>query len=149
MDHAINLDEDFVSKVAKAYPLSPMEKEATEKFIDKNLQEGKICPFKSPQAAPSFSVAKKDRSLRPCQDYHYLNKHTIKDAYPLLLVSTLVHQLKGASIFTKMDVRSGYNNVHIKEGDQWKATFIAHKGLFKPTVMFFGLCNSPATFQHS
>ena len=146
-DHAINLDEDFVPKVAKAYPLSPKEKEAAEKFVDENLKEGKIRPSKSPQAAPFFFVAKKDGSLRPCQDYRYLNKHTVKDAYPLPLVSTLVDQLKGASIFTKMDVRSGYNNVRIKEGDQWKAAFITHKGLFEPTVMFFGLCNSPATFQ--
>jgi len=145
--HAINLDEDFVPKMAKAYPLSPKEKEAAEKFVDKNLREGKICPSKSPQAAPFFFVAKKDGFLRPCQDYRYLNKHTIKDTYPLPLVSILVDQLKGVSIFTKMDVKSGYNNVRIKEGDQWKAAFITHKGLFEPTVMFFGLCNSPATFQ--
>jgi len=146
-DHTINLDEDFVPKVVKAYPLSPKEKEAAEKFVDENLREGKIRPSKSPQAALFFFVAKKDGPLRPCQDYRYLNKHTVKDAYPLPLISTLVDQLKGASIFTKMDVRSGYNNVRIKEGDQWKAAFITHKGLFEPTVMFFGLCNSPATFQ--
>jgi hypothetical protein len=55
--------------------------------------------------------------------------------------------LKGSKFFTKLDIRWGYNNVRIKEGDKWKATFITNKGLFKPTVMFFGLRNSPATFQ--
>ncbi|KIN99014.1 hypothetical protein M404DRAFT_30824 [Pisolithus tinctorius Marx 270] len=114
--------------VAKAYLLSPSERESAEKFIKENLREGKIHPSKSPQAAPFFF-------------------NMVKDAYPLPLISDLINKLKGASIFTKMDVRSGYNNVQIKEGDQWKAVFIMHKGLFEPTVMFFGLCNSPATFQ--
>ena len=146
-DHTINLTEDFVPKVAKAYPLSPNEREAAEKCVEDNLREGKFRPSKSPQAALFFFVGKKDGSLRPCQDYRYLNKHTVKDAYPLPLISELVDKLKGTSVFTKMDVRSGYNNVRIKDGDQWKAAFITHKGLFEPTVMFFGLCNSPATFQ--
>ncbi|KIN99395.1 hypothetical protein M404DRAFT_30453 [Pisolithus tinctorius Marx 270] len=125
-DHALNLVEDFILKVAKAYPLSPSERESAEKFIKENLREGKIHPSKSPQAAPFFFVGKKDGSLHPY----------------------LVDKLNRAFIFTKMDVRSGYNNVHIKEGDQWKAVFIMHKALFEPTVMFFRLCNSPATFQH-
>ena len=56
-------------------------------------------------------------------------------------------KLKGSKYFTKLDIRWGYNNVHIEEGDEWKAAFITNKGLFKPTVMFFGLRNSPATFQ--
>ena len=55
--------------------------------------------------------------------------------------------LKGSKYFTKLDIRWGYNNVRIKEGDEWKAAFITNKGLFEPTVMFFGLRNSPATFQ--
>ena len=56
-------------------------------------------------------------------------------------------ELKGAKYFTKLDVRWGYNNIRIKEGDEWKAAFKTNKGLFEPTVMFFGMCNSPATFQ--
>ena len=73
--------------------------------------------------------------------------HTIKDAYPLLLVQNLINQVKDAKVFTKFNVRWGYNNIHIRDSDQWKVAFITHKGLFKPTVMFFGLCNSPATVQ--
>ena len=71
----------------------------------------------------------------------------IKNAYPLPLISDLVDQLKGAKYFTKLDIWWGYNNVWLKEGDEWKAAFITKFGLFEPTVMFFGLCNSQATFQ--
>jgi hypothetical protein len=92
-------------------------------------------------------VSKKDGGSRPCQDYRYLNDWTIKNGYPLPLISELLDKLKEARYFTKLDLRSGYNNVRIKDGDQWKAAFVTNRGLFEPTVMFFGLCNSPATFQ--
>jgi hypothetical protein len=96
----------------------------------------------------SFFVEKKDaKKLRPCQDYQYLNEFTKPNAYPLPLISDLMITLKGSKFFTKLDIRWGYNNVRIKEGDEWKAAFITNKGLFEPTVMFFGLRNSPATFQ--
>ncbi|THH18610.1 hypothetical protein EUX98_g8928 [Antrodiella citrinella] len=98
-------------------------------------------------ASPFFFVSKKDGTLRPCQDYRYLNEGTVKNAYPLPLIGELVDRLKGATIFSKFDLRSGYNNVRIKDGHQWKAAFKCSKGLYEPTVMFFGLCNSPATFQ--
>ena len=118
-----------------------------DEFIDENLRSGKICPSKSPQASPFFFIKKKDGGLRPCQDYHYLNSHTVRDAYPLPLISDLINKLKDTKVFTKFDVLWGYNNVRIKEGDQWKAAFITHWGLYEPTVMFFGMTNSPPTFQ--
>src|ERR1700720_3394628 len=99
-------------------------------------------------ASPFFFVKKKDGKLRPTQDYCKLNKATIKNRYPLLLISELVDRLSGAKVFTKMDVRWGYNNICIKEGDKWKAAFRTNVGLFEPTVMFFGLTNSPAPFQN-
>ncbi|ESK82796.1 reverse transcriptase-rnase h-integrase [Moniliophthora roreri MCA 2997] len=86
-------------------------------------------------------------ALRPTQDYRELNKGTVKNAYPLPLISELLDKLKGATIFTKLDLRNGYNNVRIKDRDQWKAAFKTNRGLFEPTVMFFRLSNSPATFQ--
>src|SRR5215467_6287870 len=98
-------------------------------------------------ASPFFFVAKKDGKLRPCQDYRYLNEHTIKNAYPIPFISQILDKLRDTKYFTKLDIRLGYNNVRIHEGDQWKAAFKTHKGLFEPTVMFFGMCNSPATFQ--
>jgi hypothetical protein len=76
-----------------------------------------------------------------------LNVMTVKNKYPLPLISDLINQLRGAKYFTKLDVCWGYNNVWIKEGDEWKAAFRTNHGLFEPLVMFFGLTNSPATFQ--
>ena len=99
-----------------------------------------IQPSKSPQASPFFFVEKKDaKKLRPCQDYQYLNKYTKPNAYLLPLITDLMVTLKGSKYFTKLDIRWGYNNIRIKEGDKWKAAFITNKGLFEPTVMFFGL----------
>ena len=94
-----------------------------------------------------FFVPKKDRRKWMVQDYQYLNEHTVQNNYPLPLISQLVDKLKGSQYFMKIDLQWGYNNVHIKEGDEWKAAFICYHGSFKPTVMFFGPCNSPATFQ--
>lgn len=94
-----------------------------------------------------FFVAKDNGSLRPCQDYCYLNQFTEKSAYPLPLISDVINKLKGAKLFTQLDLRWGYNNVRIREGNEGKATFTTPKGCFKPTVMFFGLTNSPTTFH--
>lgn len=94
-------------------------------------------------ASPFFFIKKKDGSLRPVQDYRKLNDMTIKNRYPLPLIQELLDKLKGACHFSKLDVRWGYNNVSIAEGDEWKAAFRTNAGLFEPTVMFFGLTNSP------
>jgi len=98
-------------------------------------------------ASPVFFIKKKDGSLRLVQDYRMLNEMTVKNKYPLPLIPELINQLRGAKYFTKLDVRWGFNNVRIKEGDEWKAAFRTNRGLFEPLVMFFGLTNSPATFQ--
>ena len=133
----------------KSYNLTPEEHEQQELFIKENLKKGYIQPLKSPMASPFFFVSKKDGRLRPTQDYWYLNQWTIKNAHPLPLISDIMNKIKasGAKYFTKFDIQWGYNNIRIKEGDQWKAAFKTNLGLFKPMVMFFGLCNSPATFQ--
>src|SRR6266705_3346070 len=94
-----------------------------------------------------FLIKKKDEKFRPVQDYRNLNKWTIPNKYLLPLISELIHDLSGKHLFSKFDVQWGYNNVRIKKGDEWKAAFKTSKGLFELTVMFFGLTNSPATFQ--
>ena len=76
-----------------------------------------------------------------------MNEWTIKNVYPLPLISELMDKIKDGKYPTKLDIRWGYNNVRIKEGDEWKAAFKTNRGLYEPTVMFFGMCNSPATFQ--
>ena len=117
-DHTIELDDLFVPCRAKNYLLNPKEMEALKTFINENLKKGKILPSKSPQASPFFFVLKKDGTFRPCQDYHYVNSHTIKNAYPLPCISDLVDSLKHSQYFTKLDIRWGYNNIWIKETDQ-------------------------------
>ena len=76
-----------------------------------------------------------------------MNAATVKNKYPLPLISELVSQLCGAKYFTKLDVQWGFNNIRIKPGDEWKAAFRTNRGLFEPLVMFFRMTNSPATFQ--
>jgi len=97
--------------------------------------------------APVFFVGRKDGKKRMVQNYRHLNKWTVKNNYPLPLISDVLENIGTKKVFTKMDLRWGYNNVRIKEGDEWKAVFTTPEGFFKPTVMFFGLTNLPATFQ--
>ena len=96
---------------------------------------------------PVFFVGKKDGKKRMVQDYRYLNEWTIKNNYPLPLILDVLENIGMKKVFTKMDLRWGYNNVRIKEEDEWKAAFTTLEGFFKPMVMFFGLTNSPAMFQ--
>jgi RNase H-like domain found in reverse transcriptase/Reverse transcriptase (RNA-dependent DNA polymerase) len=100
-----------------------------------------------PYASGFFFIQKKDGKLWPVQDYHNLNKWTVPNKYPLPLIPDLIHSIAGKMLFMKFDVQWGYNNIPIKPGDEWKAAFKTSEGLFEPMVMFFGLTNSPATFQ--
>ncbi|KAI5115150.1 hypothetical protein M0805_003009 [Coniferiporia weirii] len=122
-DHAIDLKPDFIPHNCKIYPLSPKEQIALNNFLEENLHKGYIQPSKSPMASPFFFIGKKDLDLCTCQDYQALNEGTVKNAYPLLLISKLMDKLKGAKYFTKLDLCSGYNNICIKDRDQWKAAF--------------------------
>jgi hypothetical protein len=110
-DHAIDLKDDFAPKDCKIYPLSPVERTSLDAWITEQLGKGYIRPSKSPQASPFFFVGKKDGKLRPVQDYRYLNTQTIKNAYPIPLISETIDKLKGAKYFSKADVRWGYNNI--------------------------------------
>ena len=96
---------------------------------------------------PVFFVPKKDGKKRMVQDYWYLNSWTIKNNYLLPLISDLIDSIGKKKVFMKIDLRWGYNNVRIKEGDEWKAVFSMPEGSFELTVMFFGLTNSSAIFQ--
>ncbi len=111
-----------------------------EDYIKEALQQGFIRPSTSPSTS-SFFVSKKDGSLRPCIDYQTLNDHTIKLPYPLPLVPAALEELRGASIFLKLDLLSAYNLVHIREGDEWKTAFITPSGHYKYHVIPYGLSN--------
>ena len=146
-DHTIELKDTFKSNKGRLIPLSCKEQEEVSAFIDDQLKKGYIWPSKSEQTSPVFFVPKKNGKKRMIQDYRYLNEHMVKNNYPLPLIVQLVDKLQGTKMFTKMDLRWGYNNIQIKEGDEWKAAFVYHCSAFKPLVMFFGLCNSLSTFQ--
>jgi hypothetical protein len=143
-DHAIELEREPSPGFRKVYPMTQTEMDA---FLEEALAMGRIRQSKSPLGAPVFFIKKKDGKLCFIQDYHALNAITRKNRYPLPLIDDLIHRLKDARYFTKLDVRWGYNNVRIRKGDKWKAAFRTNRGLFEPLVMYFGLTNSPATFQ--
>ena len=115
-DHAIELVPGAKAKGCKVYPISVSEQSELDRFLTENLETGRIRPSKSPMASPVFFIKKKDGSLRLAQDYRMLNDMTVKNKYPLPLISELVNQLRRAKYFTKLDVRWGFNNVRIKEG---------------------------------
>ena len=146
-DHEIHLIPGAVPKDCKVYPLSQTHMKEADKFINENLEKGFIRPSKSQFASPLFFVDKKDGTYRPCQDYRALNDMTIKNRYPIPRIDTLLEKLQGSEWFTKLDFRAGFNNIRIKEGHEHFGAFKTHRGLFEPLVMFFGMCNSPATFQ--
>ena len=141
------MDEAPKKLNAKAYVMMLKEEEALNQWLDEQLKAGLIMESKLRYAVPCFYIPKKDSSLQLVQDYRKLNQVTIKDKTPLPLIGEVIDRLKEAKYFNKLDLIWGYNNVRIKEGDEWKATFLTNKGLFEPQVMYFGLCNLPGTFQ--
>jgi len=146
-DHAIDLKEMFKPRKGRIYPLSKDEREEVQKFVKDQLRKGYIRLSKSPQTLPVFFVGKKNRSKRMVMDYCNLNDQTVKNNYQLPLIIDLIDNMGGKKIFTKIDLRWGFNNVRIKEGDKWKGVFTMHVSSFEPIVMFFGMTNLPATFQ--
>ena len=144
-DHTIELLPGNHKVNCKTYNLTMAEQKELNNFLEENLSTGHIQPFKSQFASAFFSVKKKDGRLHPIQDYQKLNDITVKNQYPLPLISKLIDKLKKAKYYTKLDIRWRYNNIRMKEGNKWKAAFRTNRGLFEPLVMFFGLCNSPTT----
>ena len=148
-DHAIDLEPNWQSKKWKQriYPLNPKEQAELDTYLKEGLEKGHLQPSKSEMASPFFFVAKKGGELRPIVDYRKLNDITVKNKYPLPLIPELVDKWKGCKYFTKLDVRGAFNNIRIKEGDEWKTAFITNRGLYETLVMNFGMVNAPATFQ--
>jgi len=147
-DHAIELKPGAPSMLpGKIYPLNPLEQEELQKFVQDHLSKGYIHLSKSPYTSSFFFIKKKDGKLCPVQDYRHLNEWTIHNQYLLPLIPELINHVRNKDLFTKFDVQWGYNNICIKNGDEWKAAFVTNEGLFELTVMFFGLTNSSTTFQ--
>jgi hypothetical protein len=147
-DHAIDLKPDAPDTInCKVYPLNQRYCLSLRKWLDKQLAKGYIQRSLSPIMSSFFFIKKKDNKLHPVQDYRTLNKHMVKNNAPLPNMKQAIADLADSFIFTMFNVRWGYNNVWIKDGDQYKAAFKTCFGVFEPNVMFFGLTNSLATFQ--
>ncbi|KAL0150908.1 hypothetical protein M9458_053827 [Cirrhinus mrigala] len=146
-DCAIDLVPGATPPRGRVFPLSRAESEAMNTYIQEELAKGFIAPSTSPASAGFFFVKKKDGGLRPCIDYRGLNEVTIKYRYPLPLVPSALEQLRSARVFTKLDLRSAYNLIRIRAGDEWKTAFSTTSGHYEYRVMPFGLANSPSYFQ--
>ncbi|UYV83886.1 hypothetical protein LAZ67_X000509, partial [Cordylochernes scorpioides] len=144
--HRINTGDAKPSK-KMPYRVSPSERKVIQEEVDRMMEMGVVQPSESPWASPVVLVRKKDGSVRFCVDYRGLNKMTKKDVYPLPRVDDALDCLKGANIYSTIDLKAGYWQIGIDEADREKTAFITPDGLFEFKVMPFGLCNAPATFE--
>ena len=147
-DCEINLLPNTQLFYGPIYPLTEKESKTLKEYIVENLAKGFIRKSKSPGGAPVFFVLKKNGELRMVVDYRHLNDITIRDSYPLPLINDMLEHLVNGKVFSKLDLRSAYNLVRIKKGDEYKTAFTCKYGHFEYLVMPFGLKNAPAVFQH-
>jgi hypothetical protein len=129
------------------YRMATLELAELKEHVKELLEKEFIHPSSSPWGAPVIFVLKKDGTQRLCVDYHALNEVTIKNKYPLPRIDDLFDQLHGVCVFSKIDLRSGYHQLKIRECDIPKTTFVSRYGLYEYTVMSFGLTNAPAYFM--
>jgi hypothetical protein len=148
VEFAIELIPGTTPISKRAYRVSKPELVELKKWIDELLEKGYIRPSTSPWAAPVLFVEKKDGTKRMCIDYISLNELTVKNKYPLPRIEDMFDQLRAASVFSKIDLRSGYHQLRIWPSDIPKTIFITKYGLYEFTVMSFGLTNAPAYFMY-
>jgi hypothetical protein len=149
-------DVEFVIKLQpgtapisrRSYRMAPKELAELKTRLQDLLNKGFIHPSSSPWGCPAIFVKKKDQTLRLCVDYRPLNEVTIKNKYPLLCIDLLFDQLSGAKVFSKIDLRSGYDQIRIHPEDVPKTAFTTRYGLYEYLVMSFGLTNAPAHFMY-
>ena len=145
-DHKIELESGAKPPAMGPYRMAPPELEELRRQLKELMDAGFIQPSKAPYSALVLFQKKHDGSLRMCIDYRALNKVTIKNKYPIPLIADLFDQLGRARYFTKLDLRLGYYQVRIAEGDEPKTTCVTRYGSYEFLVMPFGLTNAPATF---
>ena len=140
--------EPGAAPISKApYRMAPKELEELKIQLQELMDLGFVRPSVSPWGAPVLFVKKKDGSMRMCIDYRELNKLTLKNKYPLPRIDDLFDQLRGADVFSKMDLKSGYHQLKVRKEDIPKTAFRTRYGHYKFVVMPFGLANAPAVFM--
>ena len=147
IDHAITLLPNAPVVNQRPYRYSYDQKNEIEKLVKELMTAGLIQHSKSPYASPILLVKKRDASWRICVDYRALNKLIVPDRFPIPVVDELIDELHSSKVFSKLDLRSGYYQIRMKEGDIPKIAFKTHEGNYEFKVMSFGLCNALSTFQ--
>ncbi|POW17893.1 hypothetical protein PSTT_00227 [Puccinia striiformis] len=146
-DCSINLKPNSNPPFVGMYNLSASETEQLREYVDENLRKGFIRESSSPAGAPIFFVKTQNKADRPCVDYRLLNSMTVRDSYPLPLISRLLNNLSGCKFLSKVDLKAAFNLLRIAPGHEWKTAFRTPWGLYEYCVMPFGLANAPAIFQ--
>ena len=147
VDFSIELHLDTSPISMTPYRIAPVELQELRVQLQELLDKGFIRPSTSPWSAPVLFLKNKDKTLRLCIDYRQLNMVMIKNRYPLSRIDDLFDQLRGARVYSKIDLRTGYHQLRVRETDIPKTAFRTRYGHFEFTVMPFGLTNAPATFM--
>nr|GEU43186.1 retrotransposon protein, putative, Ty3-gypsy subclass [Tanacetum cinerariifolium] len=147
VEFQINLIPGTTHVARAPYRLAPSEMQELSNQLQELIDRGFIRPSTSPWGAPVLFVQKKDKTFRMCIDYRELNKLTIKNRYPLPKINDLFDQLQGSSIYSKIDLRSGYHQLRLRDEDIHKTAFRTRYGHYEFQVMPFGLTNAPAVFM--